>query len=338
MRFLATADLHLKTKEDLPLLERIITAAKKQNCQSILIGGDLLDSPFPEPEAENGICTLFAQWGKPVFLVAGNHDPLAVTALYSRLPANVIVFPEGMTAYTLEPDLRLYGCSALREQSKRHPAAELSIPQGETALLLTHGHFEGTDFQPVRPEELAASGLALTILGHIHKGEQRQIGSCRLLIPGIPEGRGWDETGEKFVYIIDAHPKTGIMIEPYSVATRFFREVRVDLTDCKEPDEMLARMEQYIPPENTSIRLILTGTPLGDTQIAARLYTERYGREVLDETDPALSIETLKGQNTLQGAFVRKAMEDIEKASPEERPALEEALRLGLKALKEARL
>ncbi|MBQ8600500.1 MAG: metallophosphoesterase [Clostridia bacterium] len=338
MRFLATADLHLSDKNDLPLLERILGCAQKQNCDALLIGGDLMNSPFPTPETESGMIALLSAWGKPIFIVAGNHDPLAVTALYQKFPSNVTVFPEGMTAYTLDENFRLYGYSALREQSKRRPLENFSVPADEIALLLGHSHFEGTDFQPVRPEELAASGLKLAILGHIHKGEQRLIGATRLLVPGIPEGRGWDETGEKFVYTVDISPDGAVVIEPHSVAERLYRQVRVDLTDCADTNEMLSRMENFQPEANTEIRLILTGTPLENPDIAARLYTEKYGREVINETEPALSMEMLMKQNTLQGHFVRKAMEDITKASPEEKPALEDALKLGLRALKEARL
>ena len=338
MRFLATADLHIKDKTDLPLLERLLACARKQQCDTLLFGGDLLDSPFPPQEVENGILALFADWGKPIFTAAGNHDPLAITALYQKLPANVTVFPEGMTAYTLGEHFRIYGYSAMREQSKRRPLEGFSVPAGETALLLGHGHFEGTDFQPVRPEELAASGLKLAILGHIHKGEQRQIGSTRLLVPGIPEGRGWDETGEKFVYTVEISPAGAVVIEPHSVAERLYREIRVDLSGCADTEEMLNRMEQIRTDPLSTVRLVLTGTPEESPAIAAKLYTERTGIETADETESPLSIEDLMGQKTLQGAFVRRAMAEINAASPEERPQLEEALKLGLRALREAKL
>ena len=75
-----------------------------------------------------------------------------------------------------------------------------------------------------------------------------------------------------------------------------------------------------------------------EADIAARLFTEKYGIEVIDRTTPALSAEAMQQQNTLQGHFVRRAMKEIANATPQERPILEEALRLGLKALKEARL
>lgn len=338
MRFLVTADLHIQKADRLPLLERLLRLGEEKGCDALLIGGDLLDSPFPEEAVEVAIPRLFAAWKKPIFLVAGNHDPLALTALFKKMPENVTLFPEALTAFSLGKNLRLYGYSAKREQSTKNPLAGLRIPQGEVAILLGHSHFQGTDFQPVHPEELANSGLALAILGHIHKGEQRRIGATRLLVPGIPEGRGWDETGEKYVYILDADDEGRIMLEPCSIAQVRYREQEVDLSDCKSAEEIFGRMEAHLPSADTRLRLILSGESGEEAEIAARLFSQRHEMEVLNRTIPRLPLEALREQNTLQGHFIRRAMEEIEAASPAERPLLEEALRLGLLAMKEARL
>ena len=101
---------------------------------------------------------------------------------------------------------------------------------------------------------------------------------------------------------------------------------------------MLARMEAVEIPNHVVGRLILIGSPAADPAAAIGVYTERHGREVKNQTDPSLAVELLCKQNTLQGAFVRRALAEMEGASPEARPLLEQALRLGLEALKEARL
>ncbi|MBQ8893435.1 MAG: metallophosphoesterase family protein [Clostridia bacterium] len=337
MKFLASADLHIRKKEDCALLARLLQAAKDAGCGAVLIGGDLLDTPFIEEETENAVRALLGAAPCPVFLVAGNHDPLAITALYRDLPAHVQVFPAEMTAYTLADGVRLYGYSALREQVDTRFLAGFSAPEGGINILLAHGQMDGShgDFQPISAEELAGSNLQLVILGHIHKGEQRRVGGCRLLVPGIPEGRGWDETGDKYLYIIDTEQ---LSAEPLSVASRRFMEYEVDLTDCRDTGEMLAKMESLEIPANVEYRLILVGTACESPAPAVQAFIEKTGREVKDLTDTFSSLKELRGQNTLQGAFVRRAMAEIEAASPEERPRLERALRLGLQALKEARL
>ena len=318
-------------------MARVLQAAKENGCKAVLIGGDLLDHPFIDGETEQALRTLLEAAGCPVFLAAGNHDPLAVTAAYRSLPANVQVFPGEMTCYTLGEGVRIFGYSAVREQVDTRFLAGFSAPADGVNLLVAHGQMDGNagDFQPISAEELAGSRLRLALLGHIHKGEQRNVGSCRLLVPGIPEGRGWDETGEKFVYLIETDP---FSVQPLSVAARKFMEYEVDLSACKDTGEMLAAMEGVTAPEEVEFRLILVGTAGESPAPAMAAYTERTGREVKDRTDSFGSPEELEKQNTLQGAFVRRAMAEIRAASPEERPRLEAALRLGLQALKEAKL
>lgn len=337
MILLATADLHIRQKEDTALLVRILAAAREQGAKALLIGGDLFDRPFLDSETESAVRSAMSGAELPIFLVAGNHDPLAVTAFYQNLPEGVYCFPETITGVTLAEEVRLFGCSSAREQNFSRPLRGFNAPAGGINILLAHGVADGgsESFCPISAEELSASGLQLAVLGHIHKGEQHRCGGCRLLIPGIPEGKGFDELGEKFIYRIDTETMN---IEPLSVAERIWREYPVDLSGCTEDGEMLAKMQAVEIPANTVGRLILQGAPAADPATAAALYTEQTGREVKNQTDPSLSVEVLRTQNTLQGAFVRRAMAEIEAATPAERPRLEQALRLGLQALKEARL
>ncbi len=337
MRFLATADLHIKTLADTALAARILRCAQERGCEAVLIGGDLLDHPFPEAAVEQELLSLLGGAGMPILLAAGNHDPLELTALYQKLPTGCFCFPEAITAVSLGQGVRVFGYSAPRRVGEDHPLAGFRAPADGINILLGHGHVDGADFRPVASAELAESGLQLAIIGHIHKGERRDIGGCRLLVPGIPEGRGWDELGEKYVYIVDAAPSGAVSFEAVSVAERCYRELSVDLTDCTE-EELLARLEAVELPADTVARLILVGSPACDPAPAARLYAERSGREVINRTDPSLSVAVLREQKTLQGAFVRRALAEIEAADPADRPLLEEALRLGLEALKEARV
>ncbi len=337
MRILATADLHISERAEVRLLARVLAAAKERGCGAVLIGGDLLDHPFPDAATEQEILSLLGGAEMPILLTAGNHDPLDLTALYRNLPAGCFCFPEAITAVTLADGVRVFGYSAPRRAGEDRPLAGFRAPHDGVNILLAHGQVDGTDFRPITSADLAESGLQAAVIGHIHKGERRDIGGCRLLVPGIPEGRGWDELGDKFVYILEIAPSGAVSFEAVSVAERCYREVSVDLTGCIE-EEVLPRLEGVEIPADTVARLVLVGSPACDPAPAARIYAERQGREVVDRTDPSLSVAVLKEQKTLQGAFVRRALAEIEAADPKERPLLEEALRLGLNALKEARL
>ncbi len=346
MKLLATADLHIKGPEELALLERILEGARREECAAILIAGDLLDSPYPQREIAQRLKELLAQPGCPIFLATGNHDPLEETALYRQLPERVRLFPTEGAAYSVQ-GLTLVGRSSARRQNSQSPLAGLKAPAG-LSIGVFHGQFGGGEFQPISAEELAESGLNLLLLGHIHKTESRQLGGCRLLVPGTPQGRGWDETGEKYAWILETDGISSISARPLAVAEQVLMEYPVDLSDCRSEEEITHRLEVLSIPETLLLgekpvkllaRLVLSGCLPVDPAPIAESYKNRHGREIknncrlgLRPEDPAL----LQQQNTLQGAFLRQALKEIAAAPPEARPGLERALELGLQALRGA--
>ena len=88
MKLLHTGDLHLdsafcafgakdaeKQREaGRELLCRIFECAKVENCEMMLIAGDLFDSKFVTPESAELFCSLVEKYGIPVVLSPGNHD------------------------------------------------------------------------------------------------------------------------------------------------------------------------------------------------------------------------------------------------------------------------
>lgn len=336
MKLLLCADLHIKKIEELSLLRRIIDAAKGEECSAILIAGDLLDSPFPDEAVEQELLAALKSAAIPILMVAGNHDPLDLTECYRRLPKNVCLFGEQLSSVSLGEGIEVYGLSDVRGGKERSFSAPAAADAGEMKIFMAHGQPDGSDgaYFPIRTAALSESGFSLALLGHVHKWEQRVVGGCRILLPGIPEGRGWDEIGERFIWIAEVN-RIGAQLRPLKIAERTYLEYEVDLADCTE-EEALARMEALEIKADVEARLILTGAPREPMEAVIRHYSEKYGRVVKDRTEAGgSSIELLMKQNTLQGAFCRRAMADIEAASAEERPLLEEALRLGLAALKE---
>ena len=336
MKLLLCADLHIRKKEDLGLLARIIDTARKEGCAAILIAGDLLDSPFPTRETEEAMMALLQAAALPILMVAGNHDPLDLTECYRALPENVHLFGERISSFALGEGVVVYGLSDARGSAQRSLTQAVAASEGAMKILMAHGQPDGGDetYFPISTAALSESGFSLAVLGHVHKWEQRVVGGCRILLPGIPEGRGWDETGERFIWIADINGPSAALA-PIKIAEKTYLEYRVDITDCSE-EEILAKMEQQEIGCDIEARLILVGAPSASPEAAIRYYTAKYNRAVKDSTEAAGdSIALLMKQNTLQGAFCRRAMEEIEQASEEERPLLEEALRLGLSALKE---
>ena len=53
----------------------MMLSAKMNGADLMLISGDLFDSEFVTRETAALLCREFANFGKPVFIAPGNHDP-----------------------------------------------------------------------------------------------------------------------------------------------------------------------------------------------------------------------------------------------------------------------
>ena len=53
----------------------MMTAAKRADCDLILIAGDLFDGALVTRETVRMLCREFEDFGRPIFVAPGNHDP-----------------------------------------------------------------------------------------------------------------------------------------------------------------------------------------------------------------------------------------------------------------------
>lgn len=107
MRFLHTGDWHLgkslrqrsRTEEHERALVEILSIAKGEAVDAVLIGGDTFDAYMPPPEAERTLYSFLEECcgaGIPVVLIGGNHDhPKRLAALVRLLDRlRIYVRPE----------------------------------------------------------------------------------------------------------------------------------------------------------------------------------------------------------------------------------------------------
>lgn len=102
--------------------------------------------------------------------------------------------------------------------------------EGVTQLLVLHAEpgRAGSPYCPVTKEELSQSGIRYAALGHIHLGSGlRRAGSCFYAWPGCPEGRGFDECGEKGILQIDIDGET-VKAGFIPTAARRYEKLRVE--------------------------------------------------------------------------------------------------------------
>lgn len=167
------------------------------------------------------------------------------------------------------------------------PLEGLAVPDdGKLHIACLHGDVDGTgDYGPISAMDIAASGLDYLALGHVHQGSglQRE-GRTFWTYPGCPEGRGFDELGDKGVLYVEAEPGH-VTAQFIPLAKRRYEIISVDITGAAD---VLSTTRSALPddPENLICRLVLTGEGQAPDLAALdrALSPEFYGLTILDRT------------------------------------------------------
>ena len=277
VRILHAADLHLdspfealsgaqaaqRRREQRDLLRALPELAKAHGAQIILLAGDLLDSASPYPETAKALAETFAGCASEVFLAPGNHDYYSAGAPYARLtfPENVHIFRTQRIEAVALPELgvRVWGAAFT---DSRCPALlrGFSVPKEPGLLDVLCMHAEvgnpASAYNPVSAADLAHSGLDYAAFGHTHRfGGVQRAGGTVYAWPGCMEGRGFDETGEKGVLLVDV-AAGDVQAQFLPVPGRRYEILRVDVTDADPVQAVCAAL-----PEGAArniFRIVLT--------------------------------------------------------------------------------
>ena len=210
--------------------------------------------------------------------------------------------------------------------------------EGAAAFGCFHGDLSSphSRYGPITPGEIAASGLNYLALGHIHaaSGPQR-AGKTYYAWPGCPEGRGFDETGDKGVYLGQLEGGH-VSLEFVPLARRRYLTPEVDITG-QDPAQALTAFLQTARSEDI-VRLALVGERDPDrepdlTALTALASGYFYSASLTDRTTLPQALWARQGEDTLTGLFLRTMAQRIQEAPADQRPLLERAVRFGLAAL-----
>ena len=356
LKILHAADLHLDSPfEGLPagkasirrseqreLLGRLAALAEQERADLVLLSGDLLDSDNTYFETGEELIRSLGSIRAPVFISPGNHDYYSDKSPYARLelPENVHPFTKEQIECVELPELgvRVYGAAFT---DKRCPALlegfRAERVEGIRNILCIHGEFGARDslYNPISEAQLAASGIDYAALGHIHKASGlKRAGKTWYAWPGCPEGRGFDETGEKTVNMIELSEEDCVL-RTQSIASRKYVVLEVNVTGS---DPLLAVHTQLADETVRDIyRIILSGEvdSVPDLNRLRRNLEEFFFElQMRDNTRLKQSVWEKAGDDTLRGLFLMKLRTKYDLArSDEERNRIEQAARWGLAAL-----
>ena len=295
-------------QQQLALPGKIAEVCGREACDLVLLSGDIFDG-IPGREAVEAVKKGLADCAVPVFVSPGNHDFCSVGSPWveETWPENVHVFKGGITSVALpELDCRIFGAGY---SSMDCPALLTDFhARGEEKYLLGILHADPVNRQspycPVTAAQIRDSGLAYLALGHIHKAGELQQGNTLCAWPGCPMGRGWDETGEKGIYIVTLEETAGI--RKVFLDAPVFWDLEADVTE-----DPAAAIGAVLPAAESDdfFRITLTGAAQVDPKLLES-FSERFPNLLFrDRTDPPVDLWADVGEDTFRGTYFRLLQE-----------------------------
>lgn len=353
IKFLHAADLHLdspfaaleprqaaeRRQEQRRLVTDLCAMCRENDCDLLLLPGDLFDCGIVYLDTLDALRDALSECGAQVFIAPGNHDPIGPPYTSQAWPDNVHIFTtDRIQAIRLrDPACIVYG-AAFTAPAMPPMLRGFRVPEADkdyVTLMVLHGDAVQADSpnNPITKEEIAQSGLTYLALGHTHlrseparTGGTARAGGTVYAWPGCPMGRGFDETGEKGVYlgVIDG---AEVSLRFVPLGQRRYEIITVEAGDDPLPAILAALPEQT---ERDIYRIILTGES-EDVDLQA-LHTALAGRfyalQLRDETVPPLALWTRCGDNTLEGMSLQALRSTLERAeTPRQRRCIELAAR-----------
>ena len=327
MKLLHTADLHLDSAMDSRLPEekarlrrrellltfsRIADLARSEGVDAVLISGDLFDTPHPSPSAVRYVLDTVASHPDIDFLLLyGNHaGDFRFEETEQTLPENLRFFGREEFTVFRYGNVSVYGC-----ESNAAPLPELD-PE-ERNIVMLHGQVSelGRGEGEIALSRLRNAHIDYLALGHLHALRAERLDERGIwCYAGTPEGRGFDEAGEKNVVLLsdkgDRLSRTKL-----TVATRTIHIFDADISSCTSQrgieDVVLACAKEA--KKDDIVRIRLTGKrPLQlipDRLQLLRLGSDRFFyAEVVDESQIAIAPEEYELDPSLRGEFVRTVL------------------------------
>jgi len=331
----------IRRREQRELLDKIAKLANEEQVDAVLLAGDLLDSDKSYYETGEALVRAFAQIKAPVFIAPGNHDYYHSRAPWAalELPKNVYIFQSG-TAEAVElsgTNALIWGAAFTTNRSGGLLENFSEVPRNKMNLMVLHGQVGGTEesYNPIIPAQIAATGLNYLALGHEHtySGLQK-AGNTYYAYAGCPEGRGFDELGERGVLIAEVERgRTKARFVP--LGGRQYHKLEVNLQGASDAEAAI----RAALPKNTErdiYRIILRGEfdgAINEEALVRNLSDRFFHLTIQDQTKIRRDIWRDAEEDSLRGLFLRKMRTRYEAGDAAEKERVTWAIRYAIEAM-----
>ena len=253
LNVLSTADIHIGRRPSrLPdrfdsaefsprqVWADLAATAVNRGVDAVVVAGDLVDSENRYAEAfgaVESVATTLAEADIPLVVVAGNHDAEVLPDLADAIDHLQLLGRDGTWERTSLTDaegnslLHLEGWSFPGRYHHESPLATYDLSDdGVPRLGVVHADVSGEDqYAPVDVDDLATSGHAAWVLGHLHVPGPRHE-SPPVLYPGSLQPLDPSETGSHGAWVLSIDEDGTVATESLESATLHYEEVPVSVT------------------------------------------------------------------------------------------------------------
>ncbi len=283
-------------------------SAVTQGVDAVVVAGDLVDQENKYAEgfgAVESVATTLAEAGIPLVAVAGNHDADVLPSLAEAIDNLQLLGRNGtwertaLTDTNGEPSLHVDGWSFPSRYHHGSPLTTYDLAdEGVPRLGVVHADVSGEDrYAPVAVDDLATSGHAAWVLGHLHVPGPRHENPT-VLYPGSLQPLDPSETGGHGAWLVSVETDGTVQTEPLRSATLQYEEVVVstdpdsgfhDVVDTTH--EQLRETVTKCSPETEL--LAVNVTIAGRTDAHTDLRSRRGELEQVEVTDGGTAVRVI---------------------------------------------
>lgn len=329
MKILHTADLHLgspmskaelagdaaitRRNELTETFRRMADYASENGVGAFIIAGDLFDTGRVPRKTVRYVADIIAAHSDVTFFyLCGNHDGGDLISLMTGVPENLRTFGSDWTVHRIG---EVVFCG--KENPDADMYADLELDGRDFNIVVLHGQevlSASAGDEMISLPLLAGKNIDYLALGHLHSFRVREIDARGLMCyPGCPEGRGFDECGEKGFTVIDTCAKKDGRVTFVPFAKRALHEVRVQLGSG---DTALSRIREKIDaeirdiPDSDMVKVILEGEIGADAETDLRfigkyLSDRFFFAKAQDRTKLKIDPADYAGDVSLKGEMIR---------------------------------
>jgi DNA repair exonuclease SbcCD nuclease subunit len=255
--------------ERLASVRRLVEVARKNEAAFLVVAGDAFEDNAIDRVLVQKIADLLAAFGRPVYLIPGNHDPFVPGSLWQhpawKSHANLQVLTEAVP-FSFE-SATIYPCPLFEKHSRKDPTRWIDARQTQGICVgIAHGTVEGVSQDeldyPIPRDAAVRCGLDYLALGHWHSTATYSDGdlAVRMAYSGTHETTKFGERDSGNVLLVEIESRgTPPHITPIRTGRLNWRIIDREIDEKTSLANLRQEIEEIADVDGTLLDVRLCG-------------------------------------------------------------------------------